>query len=214
MESPEKAVEILDSVKSNFAKLLKKNQEIITIPTKNGPKDYVRYEGWVTIATVMGIMPRITELNSTSDGYMAKAEAVVIKTGQVVGSAYGICSRKENTWAMRPDFSLAAMAQTRAAARALKMILGGVITHIGYESTPAEILEEEADPGQQEPRPETSLVPASEKQLKCIFALTKKLGMSEEDLKGLLKLEFKKESTKDLSISEASSLIDRLQKTA
>ena len=145
MESPEKAVEILNSIKANFSKLLKANKEIITIPTKQGKKEYVRYEGWVTIATVMGIMPRITELIKIDKGYQARAEAVVVKTGQVVGSAYGICSKDELTWSTRPDFSIAAMAQTRAAARALKTILGGVITHIGFEGTPAEIAEETED---------------------------------------------------------------------
>ena len=148
MGSPEEAVVLLNSVKANFSKLLKANKEIITIPTKQGKKAYVRYEGWVTIATVMGIMPRITELLRLENGkgYQAKAEAVVVKTGQVVGSAYGICSKDEATWATRPDFSIAAMAQTRAAARALKTILGGVITHIGFEGTPAEIAEEETVP--------------------------------------------------------------------
>lgn len=103
----------------------------------------MRYEGWVTIATVMGIMPRIITLTKIDKGFQAYAEAVYIRTGQVVGSAYGICSKDEGVWAQRPDFSIAAMAQTRAAARALKTILGGVITHIGFEGTPAELADDE-----------------------------------------------------------------------
>lgn len=137
MESPEKAVLIFDSLKKNFRNLLITNGEIIEI----ADNEYVRFEGWSTVALAMGIMPEVVELIKSENSYQAKAVAKLVKTGAVLGAGYGICSRDENNWKDRPEFAIASMAQTRACGKALKTILSGVIQHMGFAGTPAEEME-------------------------------------------------------------------------
>lgn len=219
MESPEKAVEILNSVKQNFKKLLVDNGEIIKIKTRQGLKEYVKYEGWNTIATVMGILPQVVELTKMDDGYQAKANAVLLKTGAVVGAGFGFCSRKEPNWADRPEFAIQSMAQTRAAGKCLKTILSGVITHLGFEATPAEeMVDVELNGAKQEPiikhkmseqetpdgkeiryeetSPAINLI--SEKQQKRLYAIGKESGMPGDEFKEWLKKNYNIENTKDI----------------
>ncbi len=220
MESPERAVEILNSIKANFAKLLKDNNEIIQIKGK----DYVRYEGWVTIATAMGIMPRVVDLVKNDGSYMAKAEAVLIKTGAVIGAGYGLCSKDEVNWKDKPEFAIASMAQTRSCGKALKTILSGVITHLGFEATPAE----EMDINGNEPPIKHTVketvnedgsktieyaeeIPSggcTEKQQHAIYAILKNKGLTDTQIKEKLAADYGVEHTRQLTKQQASEVID------
>jgi len=222
MESPERAVEIYDNIKKNFYKLLTDNGEVIQIKGK----DYVKYEGWQTIGTAMGILPRIVEIVRLDGSYQAKAEAVLVKTGAVIGSGFAICSREEPNWKDKPEFALLAMAQTRASGRALKMILSGMIAHLGFEPTLAEEMIEEN--GNQQPiikhtAKETvtnegtqveytaNEIPAggcTEKQQKAIWAILKNKGLNDEQIKTKLAADYGIEHTRQLTKQQASEIIE------
>jgi hypothetical protein len=60
--------------------------------------------------------------------------------------AYGVCSSDEPNWRGKPEFQLASMAQTRAAGKVLRLLLGWIVTLAGYEPTPAEEMVHEPTP--------------------------------------------------------------------
>ena len=70
-------------------------------------------------------------------GWEARVQALTLQ-GAVVGAADAQCLRSENNWKTRDDYALRSMAQTRAAAKALRMPLGFIMALAGYEATPAE----------------------------------------------------------------------------
>ena len=220
MESPERAVEVLNNIKANFAKLLKDNGEIIKVKGK----DYVRYEGWVTIATAMGIMPQVTDLVKSNGTYQAKAIAILIKTGATIGAGFGICSKNEPNWKDKPDFAIASMSQTRACGKALKTILSGVITHLGFEATPAEEIIDignGTEPIKHTLKETTNLngsktvtyneIPpggCTEKQQKAIYAILKGKGLTDEDIVEKLAADYGVEHTRQLTKEQASEVIE------
>jgi hypothetical protein len=209
MESPEKAVAMYDDIKKNFLRLLKDNGEVIKVKGK----DYVKYEGWQTIGTALGVLPRIVEITKNDGFYQAKAEAILVKTGAVIGSAYGICSREEANWKDKPEYAVMAMAQTRAAGRALKMILSGFIAHCGFEATPAEEVIDMGEPIRHERTeeinpdgskdvtytekpPKTILI--SDAQRKRLYAIGKESGMPADFFKDWLQKSYGITDTKDI----------------
>jgi hypothetical protein len=131
-------------------------------------RDHVRVEGWQTTGAMLGLAAKVVwarpisdpvtkqpipvqyevvefnrktqvERRFTVDGYDWEARVEVVKgDGTVIAAAEGMCSRKESTWAKRDDFSLRSMAQTRATSKALRGVLGFIVTMAGYEATPSE----------------------------------------------------------------------------
>jgi len=71
------------------------------------------------------------------NGYCYIAEAVLQYGGREY-RAYGLCASTEPNWANKPEFQLMSMAQTRAAGKVLRLLLGWIVTLAGYEPTPAE----------------------------------------------------------------------------
>lgn len=55
--------------------------------------------------------------------------------------------------------------------------------------------------------------PATEQQMKAVHAIANRVGLTDDELKGLLESQFGVSSTKELTKQQASSLIDLLQKT-
>lgn len=105
--------------------------------TKIHDKNYVNVEGWQTLGSMMGVSAVITKTGPTADGkgFKARAEAVRISNGQVIGAAEAVCTRGEKTWATRDDYALLGMAQTRAISRALRGPLAFIMKIAGYEGT-------------------------------------------------------------------------------
>ncbi|GEM_PF-2749805 len=62
--------------------------------------------------------------------------------------------------------------------------------------------------GQQIKNPDA---PATEKQLKCLYALVNQHNISDEVMKGLLRDELKVSSSKDLTMAQASALIEKIK---
>jgi hypothetical protein len=103
-------------------------------------RDYVRIEGWQVLCHLCNLpLPSIVELRreDREGGYVYVAEALLAYGGREY-RAYGICASDEPNWRGKPEFQLASMAQTRAAGKVLRLLLGWVVTLAGYEPTPAE----------------------------------------------------------------------------
>ncbi len=112
-------------------------------------RDHVRIEGWQVLCHLCQLpLPSIVSLRREERGdghYVYVAEALLAYGGREY-RAYGICASDEPNWRGKPEFQLASMAQTRAAGKVLRLLLGWVVTLAGYEPTPAEEMISEPTP--------------------------------------------------------------------
>lgn len=113
--------------------------------TFNG-KTYLQFEDWQTVGrfygvTALGTSTKYVEFGEGEEkviGFEARADALLVGTNQVISSAEAMCLNDEKNWAGKPLFQLKSMAQTRAAAKALRNVLAWVVVLAGYSPTPAE----------------------------------------------------------------------------
>lgn len=123
-----------------IADLLRKQRLV----TRIGPKEHIRFEGWVPIATANG--KRLDTLEVRYEGTRGAADftssACVglrdIRSGEVVAKAWASCSRREPNWKNRDDYAIESMAQTRAGGKVCRMVYGWIIALAGFEATPSE----------------------------------------------------------------------------
>jgi len=102
--------------------------------------EHVRIEGWQVLCHMCNLpLPSIVSVRreERESGYCYIAEAVLQYGGREY-RAYGLCASAEPNWANKPEFQLMSMAQTRAAGKVLRLLLGWIVTLAGYEPTPAE----------------------------------------------------------------------------
>jgi hypothetical protein len=122
----------------DLARFIKENKLFHSIHGKG----YVNVEGWQYAGARLGILPVIEELKNISDEretkYLAEVKLLDLKTQQVVGSGFAICSNQESGKRNYQEFAIASMAQTRAIGKAYRNILAWIIRAAGYEPTPAE----------------------------------------------------------------------------
>lgn len=127
----------------DLARFIKENKLFHNIQGKA----YVNVEGWQYAGARLGILPIIEELSNISvyrDGaleeikYQAKVKLMDLKSQQIVGSGFALCSNKESGKRNYQEFAIASMAQTRAIGKAYRNILAWIIRAAGYEPTPAE----------------------------------------------------------------------------
>ena len=137
-------------------------------------RDHVKVEGWQTTGVMLGVSARVAwsrpycdpvsgqpvqsdyevvEFNKRTqverrfqvDGLRGRRAWRLSKpTGMVIAAVEAMCSRNESTWAKRDDFSLRSMAQTRATSKALRGVLGFIVTMAGDGASPAEEMPPEA----------------------------------------------------------------------
>ena len=104
-------------------------------------KQYLEYGSWQTLARFFGATAGIEWAKPIEQGNKVlgyEARAIVYQKGEIISSAEASCLRSERNWATRDEFALKSMAQTRAAAKALRNAFGWVAELAGYQSTPAE----------------------------------------------------------------------------
>ena len=122
------------------------------------------------------------------------------------------------------------MAKTRAVNRALRNAYDVAFTSLEEMGYTADVIDTTAKPAeeprtegngngadkeqpeQEKSQPQVDGKMITEKQQKCIFAIAKKNNIVEEDLKNLMAVKFEKEHVTDLTMNEASRLIEELQK--
>jgi hypothetical protein len=109
-------------------------------------KQYLEFGDWQTVGRFFGSTvgiewSRPIERQEEIIGY--EARAVVYQHGQIISSAEHICLRGEKNWGNRDEYAVKSMAQTRAGAKALRNAFGWVAELAGYDSTPAEEMEDE-----------------------------------------------------------------------
>ena len=160
VEIIQKATEVADALKD----VLKRQNMISQI----SGREHVKVEGWQTTGVMLGVSARVVHSGPVCDpvsgqpvevdyevvefnrktqverrfqvtGYSWEARVEVVRAdGMVIAAGEAMCSRNESTWSKRDDFSLRSMAQTRATSKALRGVLGFVVTMAGYEAAPSE----------------------------------------------------------------------------
>lgn len=103
-------------------------------------KQYVKVEGWQSIATAHGCVASSKEVMKIEGGIRAIGEIRRADTGVVISTAEGFVGDDEKIWAGRPEYARRAMAQTRAISRACRSAFAHVVVLMdaGLSTTPAE----------------------------------------------------------------------------
>lgn len=105
-------------------------------------KNYVHIEGWQFAGGMLGLFPRIVEIENMSSGseirWKAEAEIVKLSDNTVVSRGFAICSSKEASKKSFDEYAVLSMAQTRAIGKAYRNVIGWVMKLANYEATPAE----------------------------------------------------------------------------
>ncbi|QNF34300.1 hypothetical protein HUW51_16805 [Adhaeribacter swui] len=157
----------------DLAKFIKENKLYQNIQGK----EYVNVEGWQYAGSRLGILPVVEHvINVSTDTelkYQAKVNLLNLRTEQVVGAGFAICSNKEQGKKYYQEFAIASMAQTRAIGKAYRNILAWIIRAAGYEPTPAEEMDYSGNT-QDAPRVEQPQITAEPKAMKAVPAEAEK----------------------------------------
>lgn len=137
LATPSEIVSNASEVATLLTTILREQNLVVNIQGS----EHVLVEGWTLLAGMMGHSVGTTNTRPVEvdgkPGFIAHAE-VYDQTGNVVGSADGICTRGERAWSKRDDYALSGMAQTRAISRACRQRFGFIVRLAGYNPTPAE----------------------------------------------------------------------------
>lgn len=107
-------------------------------------RQYVRVEGWTTLATMMGCLPREVSVSRDEKGtYTATVELVRMGDQAVLTRASAECGMDEPVWKSRADYARRSMAVTRATSKACRIAFSWVMVLAGYEATPSEEIPEQ-----------------------------------------------------------------------
>lgn len=103
-------------------------------------RKFVKCEGWVTLATLRGCLPREVAVTEMEEGrYVAEVELVRMSDGAVLTKASAECGGPcDSVWTNRPPNARRSMAITRATGKACRVAFSWVMALSGYEVTPAE----------------------------------------------------------------------------
>lgn len=142
-------------------------------------KDFVRCEGWTTLAAMMGVTPHEVSVAEFEGTFTATVELRRLTDGQSVGRASAECGMDEKTWAGRSRNARRSMALTRATAKACRLAFSWVMALSGFEVTPAEEIPQDEPHADRETG--EVLDPASDAQIKLVFEEAARAGVTKEE---------------------------------
>lgn len=175
-------------------------------PVMFNGEQYIEFEDWQLIGKFYGLMAKTRDaepfMMGDINGAKAQADVIDLKTGQVVGGATAYCMRDEKNWEAKPWFQLASMAQTRAAAKALRNLLAWVVVLAGYRPTPAEELPVDQQQPMKQPQATSAQGPRkiTEGQAKRFYAIWRANNRTAEEVAEYLESEFGIKSDRDIPV--------------
>lgn len=111
-------------------------------------KRHVRVEGWTTLGTMLGVLPREVSVTEEWGVYTATVELIRMSDGAVLSRASAECGDPDEIdrqgvpiWANRPRYARRSMALTRATGKACRLAFSWIMALAGYEATPQEEME-------------------------------------------------------------------------
>lgn len=177
-------------------------------------KSYVMVEGWQFAGGLLGLFPRIVKVENIGTGkWLAQAEIISKKTGQVASTGFAICSKEEAKKRTFDEYAVLSMAQTRAIGKAYRNLIGWIIKMSGHEGTPAE--EMPKGKGEEKAKTQTTLFPSATggvNYLEQVKDRLRKLGAKTEpqalkilhERTGLVWKNFKASSSKQAQLALAA----------
>lgn len=156
------------------------------------------FDAWQFIARCLGLIPGIEStkpliLNDIIIGWEARAVLRNAK-GQVVGAAEAICSYDERGKEKMPHNLLKSIAQTRALTKVLRTHLSWIVSLVGL--------------------PDPEKIPVLKKQIARMQEIVKRGKINTEKVKEIIKKNFNKNSSKELTAKEGAILINILESMA
>jgi len=132
---PDELLNRATGVANSLARLIEEKKLYSPIQGKR----YVRVEGWLALAVMLGCVPREASVTRREDGtYEALVELVRMSDGAVLTRASAECGMDEKKWASGPDYARRSMAATRATSKACRLAFSWVMVLAGFEATPSE----------------------------------------------------------------------------
>lgn len=132
--SPKDLVQGASAIANELANVIKTQK----LSTNIQGREYVRIEGWTTLSTLMGVMPREVETVEQDNGvYVATIELIRMDDGMVLSRASAECGH-DKPWNQRQHYARRSMAQTRATGKACRLAFSWIMGLAGYATTPYE----------------------------------------------------------------------------
>lgn len=219
--SPGNEVKFAQEAAQVLMDIVKKNKLSVNL---GGKKEHIMFEGWATVARFYGCTIKandvrpIGEVNADGQYQGFTAHAVVLNNvGREIGGATSACMRDEKNWRNRDNYALMSMAQTRAGAKAARMVFSWVVVLAGYSPTPYEEMPEDERRSQSTKSSTNgqSTAGATQAQLNMIWAKSNNVNLVKDgddtELRKVLSARYKKESTRDLDKTETKDFIDYLK---
>lgn len=129
-----------------FAPELKKFIEDHKLTTTYEGKNYALVDAWKFAGLNFGLtcIPEqpVRMQPATEIKYSCEAKVIESKSRELICAGYSICSNQEESKKGSPENTICSMAQTRAIAKAYRNLLGFLMQVAGFESTPAEEMED------------------------------------------------------------------------
>lgn len=108
--------------------------------------EYVKVDGWTTMAALLGYIPEERSVESDSNGCYIAHVGLRMRNGSQLPAASAECGGpQEPRWNKRPPYARRSMALTRAAGKACRLSFGWIMSLAGYETTPVEEMPEPKD---------------------------------------------------------------------
>lgn len=203
------------------------------------PKPSLFKPGAEKLAILYGFSPRLEILKELQDWdkgffyYEIKCTLVSKRSGHIVAEGIGSCNSKEkkyrNSDAFTLDNVMLKMAKKRALVDAVLTAtrtsglftqdvedLGGAVQglpeqeHHEVKAEPYHV-DKPLEEYEVKPKAGSPNDTCSDKQQKAIYAISKRQGMSNEEIKEMLIAKYNVESSRDLTKKQASELIDSMQ---
>ncbi len=134
--TPSELIEAAQSIADPLADIIKKKKLFSII----SGREYVKCEGWTTLATMLGVWPVEVANDPQEDGsYVATVELRRIGDQTMLTRATAECGGPdESLWQNRPPYARRSMASTRATGKACRLAFSWIMALAGYSPTPAE----------------------------------------------------------------------------
>jgi len=208
-------------------KTLKKGHDYGEIPGTRGKPTLLK-PGAEKILMLLGLSSEYEIVERVQDyeqGFFAfTVKCILSRNGLKVTEGVGHANTREKRYQNQDPFSLANTVLKMAKKRAQ---VDAVLTVASLSEIFTQDLEDFADePVEVAPRQERGGQrrngngqmrdpdgPATEQQMKAVHAIANRVGLTDDELRGLLESQFGVSSSKELTKQQASSLIDLLQKT-
>src|SRR5262245_38410285 len=114
-------------------------------------REYVRCEGWTTLAAMLGCTPHEISVTEHDGTFTATVEMRRITDGMAISRASAECGTDVTMWANRSRNARRSMALTRATGKACRLAFSWIMALAGYEVTPAEEMPRDEDEKPKEP---------------------------------------------------------------